>query len=60
MTIKIIKAQITTRDEKGHIRHYSERDTEHIDWGKVAEAIGAPKTPTKEKKSPTAAAKKKD
>jgi len=58
MTIKIIKAQITTKDENGHIRHYSERDTEHINWEKVAEALGAPKTTTKEKKPP--AAKKKD
>lgn len=57
--LKIIKAQITTRDEKGHVRHHNE-NTSSIDWGKVAEALTAPKaTTTKEKKS-TAATKKKD
>ena len=41
MTIKIIKAQITTQDEKGHIKHLSQKDSKSIHWRKALEVIVA-------------------
>ena len=41
MTIKIIKAHITTQDEKGHIKHLSQKDSKSIHWRKALEVIVA-------------------
>ena len=54
MTIKIIKAQITTQDEKGHIKHLSQKDSKSIHWRKALEVIvagtsGAPIPPVTKK-----------
>lgn len=52
MAAKIIKAQITTKDEKGHIRHHTEQ-SKNINWKKLAEELGGtpPVMVTKEKKT---------
>lgn len=51
MSRKVTKANITTIDEKGHVRHHTETDSS-INWKKVGEAMGPPVAiaPSKSKK----------
>ena len=55
MTLKIIRTQITTQDEKGHIRHLSDKDSKSLHWRKALEVIVAgtvmPIPPVTKKKS---------